>query len=585
MNETLQHQNDLFPEDRVWRLARRQPVTGRPGRLAWDDTLVLIAHLLALRLAQRLVHPKDRPPPPPNSNALLHMTGTPQWVACLDLPPRIRARLDAQRIPLRCGPGIDERRIERPLCFAYELGDLQVLMPAGLGMRVLLDQDLADIAESMGLDPALLLALVLLALDQTADAAKESRQVRILLAQCQGKIPDPDASQVRAWGIEKLRARFVGTPWTLPASPAVDNADESAPVKPGRKSSSTSTATSTPKLGPEMLGWVLCQPEEIEQRKAVIAKDSKHTERVQVLDALAARPIRPLPRTQPRHAQAVADLRPHFPNFAEVLEMIVPHLQLQVRLGIALQLPPLLLLGPPGIGKTHFARRLARALDAMLHFQDLSATTAGFLITGNATSWADSAPGCIARLLARLPDGQHPMVFFDEVDKARTGNFPADQALLKVLESESARQFRDEHLDVHLDAQPISYLLACNRLESIRPELLSRVQVIAVPAPGPEQMPLIVRSVDAELRAEMPPLERVFRPLSEALIAQMPELSPRQLRRFLLTTYTQAGTRTQGQDDGVEVQAADLPRHLKAHCDRPVSPQTWMCRPEVWRLH
>lgn len=108
-------------------------------------------------------------------------------------------------------------------------------------------------------------------------------------------------------------------------------------------------------------------------------------------------------------------------------------------------------------------------------------------------------------------------------------------------------RFRDEHLDLEFDARPISFLLACNRIENIRPELLSRVQVIEVLPPSPEQMPTIIRSVDAELRSEMPQMHDVFLPLSDELIASMPIRSRRNLGATLKSAYARAGWRTRGQ--------------------------------------
>src|SRR2546430_11949199 len=48
------------------------------------------------------------------------------------------------------------------------------------------------------------------------------------------------------------------------------------------------------------------------------------------------------------------------PNFAVVLADIRRHLALCVDSNDSIELPPMLLLGEPGIGKTHFARKIAQ---------------------------------------------------------------------------------------------------------------------------------------------------------------------------------------------------------------------------------
>ena len=284
--------------------------------------------------------------------------------------------------------------------------------------------------------------------------------------------------------------------------------------------------------------WPLCDRNRIDTLLDTIpSRDHRRP----VLDRWKQRPWRWLPRTTEAHVAAVAALEEDFPNFGEVIRGLRGHLSRRALCEQPLQLSPLLLLGPPGVGKTAFGKRLAEVLGAHLEFQSLAELTAGFTLTGMTQGWAGGAPGLIARSLLELPDGQPPVLLFDELDKARQDTtHPTDAALLGLLDPVSSEAFRDEFLELPLDITPVSFLFTANRTRGIRPELLSRLQVIEVPSPTAAQMPAIVRSVDAAVRTRQPQLADHFAPLGDSLINTLASQSPRALMRLLNTAYDRA---------------------------------------------
>jgi hypothetical protein len=130
--------------------------------------------------------------------------------------------------------------------------------------------------------------------------------------------------------------------------------------------------------------------------------------------------------------------------------------------------------------------------------------------------------------------------------------------LLGVLETSTARVFRDENLDMELDVSPVSYLLTANRLHPVRPEILSRLKVIEIQPPTAEQMPAIVKSVDAAIRADNPHLAVAFDPLDDAAIGMFAALPPRDLRRLLLESYARAVEREPGRTQGLQLEPRDI---------------------------
>jgi len=341
-------------------------------------------------------------------------------------------------------------------------------------------------------------------------------------------------------------------------------------------------------IPPEGVRWPLCDghlptAEEIES-------DTRSTpERSIVLQQLAEAPERWLPRVSQTAINAVRALEAAYPNFQSVIDYFCRDLHLQMRAGGALRLPPVLLLGPPGLGKTQFAKALAKALDLHLRLQSMAQVTAGWVLTGSARKWADATPGVIARHVAACPMGRAPMIVLDELDKSNGHYYACDSVLLGLLEAHTAQAFRDENLDLTLDVSPVSFLLTANRTTGVRPEILSRLKVIEIAAPTAEQMPAIVRSVDAALREESPALAEAFEPLDASIIAAFGRRAPRDLRRLLRDAYALVAEREAGMDVGLRLTREDLDAVEGRKPQSLVKPRP--CIPILvdpqgpWRLH
>ncbi|MDC6179949.1 AAA family ATPase [Ralstonia solanacearum] len=158
---------------------------------------------------------------------------------------------------------------------------------------------------------------------------------------------------------------------------------------------------------------------------------------------------------------------------------------------------PILLTGQPGVGKTHFALKLAEILGVPMRKWSAGSAQAGFQLTGGDSAWRDARPGMIFEVLAR-GDSATPVLVLDEVDKlGESGRYPVTPVLLDLLESGTARAFEDTFLRIAFDASRIIYVLTANDLAAVPAPLLSRLEVFDIPAPDPEQR---LRLVLAEVR-------------------------------------------------------------------------------------
>ncbi len=236
--------------------------------------------------------------------------------------------------------------------------------------------------------------------------------------------------------------------------------------------------------------------------------------------------------TTPSSLDALDPLRDECPNFDEVLDDLARTLRLAHAGNRGVNLMPILLLGGPGVGKTHFARRLARAMGTEFELIGMNALSAGFVITGSSASWRGAKCGKVAERLVRGKFA-NPVVVLDEVEKA-SGSAQSDPlaALYQLLEPETAQAFRDEYIDVEIDASQICWVLTANSTDGIPAPLLSRMAVYEVPAPTREQAAGIARRILAALVVELN-LSDFDDGLGDAVLAKLAPVAPRELRKTL----------------------------------------------------
>lgn len=237
--------------------------------------------------------------------------------------------------------------------------------------------------------------------------------------------------------------------------------------------------------------------------------------------------------TTPSHTDALKPLYEDCPNFDEVLDDLTRYLGLSIAGGASFNVMPVLLLGDPGVGKTHFGKRLAAVLGTEFEFISMNALSAGFVITGSSSTWRGAKCGKVAERLVRGKFA-NPVVLLDEVEKA-TGSTQSDPmaALYQLLEPETSRAFHDEFIDVDLDASHVFWVLTANSLDGIPPALLSRMAIYEVPAPTPDQAAGIARNVYAGLLRELK-LQNMAEDLSDSVLDKLSTVSPREMRKALL---------------------------------------------------
>jgi len=168
------------------------------------------------------------------------------------------------------------------------------------------------------------------------------------------------------------------------------------------------------------------------------------------------------------------------PNFAEVTELILNTLHAQMITGRSAQLPPMLLLGAPGVGKTRYIKRIAKILGVSFADIQLAGVPDAFRISGLSRYWSSAGEGVIANLLV-TQDIANPIFLMDEIDKTKKDEKSDPlSVILLLLEKESSKCFKDSFIDIPMDVSHASFIATANSISELPETLLSRFHCIEV---------------------------------------------------------------------------------------------------------
>jgi ATP-dependent Lon protease len=175
------------------------------------------------------------------------------------------------------------------------------------------------------------------------------------------------------------------------------------------------------------------------------------------------------------HAEKV--LNEHHDGLDDVKQRIIEFLALGVFKG-EISGSIILLVGPPGVGKTSIGRSIAAALGREFYRFSLGGMRDEAEIKGHRRTYIGAMPGKLVLALKQVAVS-NPVVMLDEIDKvgASYQGDPAS-ALLEVLDPEQNSEFLDNYVDLKIDLSKVLFICTANQLDTIPGPLLDRMETI-----------------------------------------------------------------------------------------------------------
>ncbi|MEQ9502494.1 MAG: endopeptidase La [Deltaproteobacteria bacterium] len=247
----------------------------------------------------------------------------------------------------------------------------------------------------------------------------------------------------------------------------------------------------------------------------------------------------------------------HF-GLEDVKRQVLEHLAVKKLAGTG-RADVLLLVGPPGVGKTSIAEAIAEATDKKLVRVALGGVRDEAELRGHRRTYVGARPGRLVEGLRRA-GASDPVVLLDEVDKMGRGwqGDPA-AALLEILDPEQNHAFVDHYLEVPFDLSKVLFIATANDLSAVPAPLRDRMEILEIEGYTQDEKLNIAKAHVLTKLAKNAGLDRADVELDDAVLEAAidgwtREAGVRQLQRVLAKIFRAAAVKKAKEDGELPLQ-------------------------------
>lgn len=228
----------------------------------------------------------------------------------------------------------------------------------------------------------------------------------------------------------------------------------------------------------------------------------------------------------------------------------------------------ILLVGPPGVGKTSIGKSIAETLGREFYRFSLGGMRDEAEIKGHRRTYIGAMPGKFVQALKQVGTA-NPVIMLDEIDKVGA-SFQGDpaSALLEALDPEQNNDFLDHYLDLPIDLSKVLFICTANQLDTIPAPLLDRMETIRLAGYITEEKLAIAKNhllpkllsnarIKArQLRIAKPALKKIIESYArEAGVRNLEKQMQRIIRKSVVKLLNEP-------DEPIRISAVDLEEYL-----------------------